>query len=159
MRGGYGQTSGILIGYNGGNGAARCGGGGGGAGGAGVNSLGNTPGAGANAFYSNITGTNTGYGGGGSGGILYGGVGQDSYMYGYGGQGGGGGTATNQIYAGGNGGPGVVIIKYPSYLQANIANVSGINVHSTSTVGDYNITSFTTSHAATSGASFTVKFE
>ncbi|MFA5917810.1 MAG: glycine-rich domain-containing protein [Candidatus Gracilibacteria bacterium] len=103
------------------------GGGGGGAGGVGINGIGNQAGSGGPGIYSNISGISVAYAGGGgcggtsqgskvgSGGIGGGGAGGLS-ANGTNGTpntgGGGGGGSNSSPYYGGNGGSGIVIIRY-----------------------------------------------
>jgi hypothetical protein len=94
------------------SGPSFVGGGGGGAAGSGQGFIGPSPGAarGGNGIYSTITGSNVAYSGGGGGGFnnpaptILNGVGGGSSSY-------GGGAAHG---APGQGGPGVVIIRYPA---------------------------------------------
>jgi hypothetical protein len=144
--GGWGNN-GTLPATNGGYGATYAGGGGGGSGGNGANGSGTVPGAGGNAYYSTITGSNTGYGGGGSGGILT--EGNSPSAAGYGNAANGAGAKNpNTTYYGGNGAPGVVIIRYPATYNAVIS----AGTASTTTVGEYKVTTFNL-------GSFTVSFE
>ena len=176
---GEGGSSGT-YGYDGGNGDAtgsqQCGGGGGGAGGTGYqgNSSG-TGGDGGSALASTITGSSVLRAGGGGGGAysggnnapVGGGGGAGNGVYGgyYAGNdatantgsGGGGSSGPSQYHigggnaGGGDGGSGVVILRYPSGYTATYT--SGIT-KSSSVVGDEKVDIIT----ATSNSSQTVTF-
>lgn len=145
---GYGNSGGSCKGDGGG------GGGGGGAGGPGESNNILVGGDGGPGFYSEISGTPSYYGGGG------GGTGWETSVAGLGGIGGGGngatrssGTVTNATpntgggggsskngygEVGGNGGSGIVIIRYPGPQRAiggTVTRVGNDTVHTFTTVG------------------------
>lgn len=150
-------------GFRGGNnsGASKASGGGGGAGVAGGNAVGTQSGNGGNGVTTMITGSAVTRGGGGGGGNHYtagvgtGGTGggSDATPFNSGtissapggintGGGTGGGSGANNISAGrtGNGGSGVVIIKYPKTYNITV----GVGLTSSEiTLGDYKIRTFT----------------
>ena len=123
-----GQGNAGGSGYGGGA-TTSGGGGGGGAGAAGTNGVNGVAGAGGNGLANTLTGTSITYAGGGGGGSNYlsgaaGGTGgggngasgatiAQNGTANRGGGGGGGGSVTNS-YLGGNGGSGIVIIRYPA---------------------------------------------
>ena len=123
-----GQGNAGGSGYGGGA-TTSGGGGGGGAGAAGTNGGNGVAGAGGNGLANTLTGTSITYAGGGGGGSNYlsgaaGGTGgggngasgatiAQNGTANRGGGGGGGGSVTNS-YLGGNGGSGIVIIRYPA---------------------------------------------
>jgi hypothetical protein len=137
------------------------GGGGGGASAVGVNGTTTTGGNGGAGTASSITGSSVTYAGGGGGGTFQGGT-EGSGGTGGGGAGGAGGT-DNPGYAGtvntgggggggsiqanssgmdgGNGGSGIVILKYPDTLT--ISNPGGGLTSSTATASGFSVTSFT----------------
>ena len=127
------RTASPVQGFNGGSGysgALQCGGGGGGAGAIGQNGgSGGTDGDGGNGATTSISGTSTTYAGGGGGGNYgsgnvtiggtggggAGGSGDSPYKDGVSGTvntGGGAGGASGDGFKGGNGGSGIVIIRY-----------------------------------------------
>ena len=150
-------------GNNGGqSGQGSKGGGGGGAGAVGGSATGSVGGTGGIGKSSSITGFATDYAGGGGGGVQTGTGGSASYGGGIGGRtfvtpsqgenggsntggGGGGGAAWdsgNQYRTGGNGGSGIVVVRYegaPAATGGTIAenpgSATGYTVHSFTTVG------------------------
>jgi hypothetical protein len=166
--GGTGVAGPPRQGFNGGNGAAGSGGGGGGANGAGTNaSSSSAPGNGGAGRSSSITGTTVFYAGGGggatengtnvtsgglggNGGGGRGGAGNRSQLPGAPNTGGGGGgEACCQGFTGGNGGSGIVVVRYPitaepsgSFIQATGGSIQVIQqdgilyaVHSFTSLG------------------------
>jgi hypothetical protein len=147
-------------GYDGGNGASSAGGGGGGAGAAGSNASTSAGGAGGVGLQSSISGTSTYYAGGGGGGAPTPGTGTVSTGGGGNGingtvgnpgtpntGGGGGGIVSGSIINGGNGGSGIVILKYLSSYTATFSGgltsstvTSGVNKISTITNGTGTVT-------------------
>ena len=143
------------YGYAGGGGSSgpQCGGGGGGAAGAGiVGGSGGTNGDGGSALASTITGSSVLRAGGGGGG-----AGDGAYNYQNGknatantGSGGGGSPGDNTLI-GGNGGSGIVILRFSSDYTANFT--SGVT-KTEATVGNETVVTIT----ATSDSSQTVTF-
>lgn len=160
--GGGGSTGGgsdsiafpFTQGNDAGDGSTNRGGGGGGAGSAGID--GSVSGNGGAGVTSTITGSSVGYAGGGGAGFKSGSAGTASDGGGAGGAsnsggnaatantggGGGGGSSVSTSYDryGGNGGSGIVILKYPKEITLSIG--AGLT-STTSTVGNYKVTQFT----------------
>lgn len=125
------------------------GGGGGGYGAVGGSGSGTVAGSGGAGYTSSISGVSTDYAGGGGGGVRSGGTaGSGVYGGGNGGvsaagsnatanTGGGGGGAGTDNFAGGNGGSGIVIIKY---LTSSVRTATGGTI---TTSGLYTIHTFT----------------
>jgi hypothetical protein len=158
-QGGLAVTSPVIQGYAGGTGGSDAatwssGGGGGGASAAGSNGVNGQGGNGGNGLAVSITGSSVTYAGGGggsaynthtagSGGTGGGGNGSNSYATATSGTvntGGGGGASYTDSTSSGDGGSGVVILRYPSSRTITVG--AGLT-SSTSTDGSDKVTTFT----------------
>ena len=146
----------VNQGYNGGTGASPAppnygSGGGGGAGGVGQTGTSTTGGAGGAGALSSITGISTYYAGGGGGSTYNGGTpgqgnagggngsnGQGTSASANSGSGGGGSERSAGIIQGGNGGSGIVIVRYLGAQRATggtVTSSGGYTIHTFTTVG------------------------
>jgi hypothetical protein len=155
---GQGNIGGAGMAYN--AGALTSGGGGGGAGAAGVAGSGGNAGTGGSGLEVNIIGgTGNFYAGGGGGGGESSGASGGSSIGGTGasangngsngtintGSGGGGATSTySGPFSGGNGGSGIVILRYPTSKVSGFVVTGTLNTPTATTVGTDSVLIFTT---------------